>query len=198
VVFAIARVLRGDSGEQGVKITHGASVAPATSAKPGTSATPGISGADEAPDVEASSLPPWGLLPSQIPPRVELLPGPSSLVLFRRARSIGTWIFGSYAAVVIGAFVVVRNPGAIALAAMVVVLVTGAVLSLVSPPYAERATQERAAGYTVWRNNHVWRPQVDDETGFVIRLAGAPALSKGEELAALERVREIARYLDER
>ena len=149
-------------------------------------------------EAHVSSLPPWGLLPSQIPPRLELLPGPSSLELFRRSRRIAAWGFASYAVVVVAAFIIVGQPGPVTLFAMVTLVVAGAVFGLAGPPYVERIKDEQRAGYTVWRQNTLWKPQVDAETGFVIRPAGARELSLQEEVAALTRVREIARYLDER
>lgn len=149
-------------------------------------------------EVHAWSLPPWGLLPSQIPQRLEVLPGPSSLELFRRSRRIAAWGFASYAVVVVAAFIIVGRPGPVTLFALVALVVGGAAFGLVGPPYVERIKDEHREGYTVWRQNTLWKPQVDAATGFVIRPAGARALSLQEEAVALKRVREIARYLDER
>lgn len=126
------------------------------------------------------------------------MPGRSSIELLRRSRRIAAWFFAIYAVVVAAAFLVGVNPGAVALGAMIVLLVAGAVLGLVGPPHVERTNDEHRAGYTVWRRGTLWKPQVDAETGFVIRPAEAAGLSKQEEAAAQKRVREIARYLDER
>ena len=149
-------------------------------------------------EAHSSSVPLWGLLPSQIPARLELLPGRSSLELFRRSRRIAAWGFASYVVVVVVAFIIVGKPGPVTLFALVALVAGGAVLGLVGSPYVERTKDEHRAGYTVWRTNTLWKPQVDAETGFVIRPAGTRALSEQEEGAALKRVREIARYLDDR
>jgi hypothetical protein len=79
----------------------------------------------------------------------------------------------------------------------VVALVAGAVVFVrARGDWITRSRQEHAEGYTVWRKGDVRRPQVDPETGFEIRPAGAPQLTKREEAEALTRVRDIARYLD--
>lgn len=193
VVSSIARVLRGDSEAEDPPLQ----AAPVPSAVQPISAVVALE-PERTSEAKAPSLPPWGLPPSQVPPRLTLLPGPSSLELFRRSRRVAAWGFASYAVVVVAAFIIVGKPGPVALFALVALVVGGAVLGLVGSPYVERTKEEHRAGYTVWRQNTLWKPQVDAETGFVIRPAGARTLSKQEEAAALKRVGEIARYLDGR
>jgi hypothetical protein len=187
VVLSLARALRGEAGED----------RPAPTALPesGTLAPPD-------PVVSAvereSLLPDWGLTPSQIPPRVALLPGRSSRELLRRSRSHGARAFAGYSVVVALAFLTPADKGVIALFAMVMLFVGGAIYAVVGESWVERAQLERGAGYTVWRRGTRWKPQVDAETGFVIRPARAAELTGKQEQAALKRVREIARYLDDR
>jgi hypothetical protein len=187
VVLAVARALRGESQEQ----RRATTVPPASHARH-------LSVAAVAAVEKTSSLPPWGLRPSQIPPRVELLRGRSSIKLLRRSRSLVGRVLVVYAIVVTLAFLTWENHGAVALTAMVALFVGGAIYGAIGEPSIERARLERDAGYTVWRRGTRWKPQVDAETGFVIRPAGAPELTKKQEAVALKRVREIARYLDDR
>jgi hypothetical protein len=149
-------------------------------------------------EARASAPPPWGLLPSRIPPRIELLPGRSSIEQLRLSRTIAAWMFGAYVVVVALALLTQKETGAVALFAMVALLLAGTVLGIIGEPSTKRTKREHDAGYTVWRRGSLWKPQVDPESGFVIRPARAPELSRRQEAAELTRVREIARYLDDR
>jgi hypothetical protein len=187
VVLSLARALRGEAEED----------------RPAPTALPD-SGSPEPPEpvlsaVEKESAPPaWGLTPSQIPARVTLLPGRSSRELLRRSRSLGGRAFACYAVVVALAFLTPAHKGAIALVAMVALMFGSAIYAVVGESWVERAKLERGAGYTVWRRGTRWKPQVDADTGFVIRPAGAAELTEKQERTALRRVREIALYLDDR
>ncbi|SMQ73740.1 hypothetical protein SAMN06295943_2980 [Agreia sp. VKM Ac-1783] len=143
-----------------------------------------------------SSVPAWGIQPSQIPPRVELLRGRSSIELRTQARGVAKRVLVGYVIVVTFAFLTGDDKLLVALLA-VVALVAGAVVFVrARGDWITRSRQEHAEGYTVWRKGDVHRPQVDRETGFEIRPAGASRLTKREEAEALTRVRDVARYLD--
>jgi hypothetical protein len=71
----------------------------------------------------------------------------------------------------------------------------GAILAFRHYRAGARTRAEHLAGYTVSRRKAPDIPQVDARTGYVIRPAGAPELSKQQEAAAVKRVREIGRFV---
>lgn len=180
LVASLARVVRGDA--------EGGALAPAPS-------EPEIARRIEA---DRSTIPTWGIHPSQIPPRVELLRGRSSIELRNRRRGVARHVLVGYVIVVAFSFLTRDDKTAVALVAVVALVAGAIVFGSARSDWITRSRQEHAAGYTVWRKGEVRRPQVDPETGFEIRPAGAPQLTEREETEALTRVRDIARHLERR
>jgi len=143
-----------------------------------------------------STVPAWGIQLSQIPPRVELLRGRSSIERRTQARGAAKRVLVGYVIVVTFAFLTGDDKLLVALFAVVALVAGSVVFVRARGDWITRSRQEHAEGYTVWRKGDVHRPQVDPETGFEIRPAGASRLTKHEEAEALTRVRDVARYLD--
>ena len=194
LVASLARVVRGDA--------EGGALPP----EPLDSVERRAEAADEAADAEIvrridagkSAVPTWGIPPSQIPPRVELLRGRSSIELRTGALGAAKRVLVGYAIVVTFSFLTGDDKLLVALFAVVALIAGAVVFVRARGDWITRSRQEHAAGYTVWREGEVRRPQVDPETGFEIRPAGAPQLTKHEEAEALTRVRDIARHLERR
>lgn len=180
LVASLARVVRGDA--------EGGALAPAPS-------EPEIARRIEA---DRSTIPTWGIHPSQIPPRVELLRGRSSIELRNGRRGVARHVLVGYAIVVTFSFLTGDDKLLVALFAVVALIAGAVVFVRARGDWITRSRQEHAAGYTVWREGEVRRPQVDPETGFEIRPAGEPQLTKREEAVALTRARDIARHLERR
>lgn len=199
LVQSVARAVRGETDEETLQQSPpgapGAS-GPVQSLEARPSSPPIAAVTREEP--EQSSLPAWGIDASEIPRRFELLPGPSSIELLARTRIIAGWAFSVYAVAASTAFLLANNHGPVAAGAIGVFILGCLALQLFGEPSANRTKKEHAAGYTVWRLGTLWKPQVDPKTGFVIRAIDEPGLSKKEEAEALARVRELARYLDDR
>jgi hypothetical protein len=145
-------------------------------------------------EAEPSAVPPWGLLPSQVPPRVELLRGDSSAEILKG--SWGAAVQVCIAVAVLGSGLLLQRDDIPFVWIVPITLLSGAGLLAVRYYRAgTRARAEHVAGYTVRRREASGIPQVDDRTGYVIRPAGAPGLSKHQEAAAVKRVREISRFV---
>ena len=184
LVASLARVVRGDA--------EGGALPPEPSPEPSEAELARRTEADR------STVPTWGIHPSQIPPRVELLRGRSSIELRNRRRGVARHVLVGYVIVVAFSFLTRDDKTAVALVAVVALVAGAVVFGRARSEWITRSRQEHAAGYTVWREGEVRRPQVDPETGFEIRPAGAPQLTKREEAEALTRVRDIARHLERR
>ncbi|KQO11658.1 hypothetical protein ASF06_03225 [Agreia sp. Leaf244] len=145
-------------------------------------------------ETEPSAVPPWGILPSEVPARVELLRGDSSAEIVKE--SWGAAVQMCIAVAVLGGAVLLQHDD-IPLVWVVPIALLGGAATLAASYYriGKRVKAEQRAGYTVWRRRAPDVPQIDARTGYVIRPVGAPELSKQQEAAALKRVREIGRFV---
>jgi hypothetical protein len=196
IVLSVARAVRGDAEVQSPQ---------SSAAEDGPSVNPPV--AQVAPrsrprprsgrraEEEHSAVPPWGLLPSEVPPRIELLRGNSSV---RIARSSGrSAAQATLVAAFFGTVVLLQRQDEISLVWIVpiILVIGGAMLVVLAHGTRARIREENRAGYTVWRRKAPKLPQVEEATGFVIRPAGAPQLSRKQEAAEVKRAREIARFI---
>lgn len=181
ILRPVARAVRGDSVEQ-AEPEHQPDPTPARTGTIGDDVT------------VPPAVPAWGLLRSQVPPRVELLRGTSSFEMLR-----GSWgdvLRTSLVVAVVGTLALLgRDDIPLFWIVPITLLVGGGLRARSSYGARARIRQEHRAGYTVWRDKGPQYPQVDFWTGYVIRPAGAPELSKQQEAAELKRVREIGRYV---
>jgi hypothetical protein len=190
IVRSVARAVRGDSDAQSMSE---ASVAGATAISP--PASPVEPQLPRQADTEQSAVPPWGLLPSQVPPRVGLLRGRASIEILRRSWRPAVQL--TVVVAIYGTFILLDRREDIPLVWIVPItlLVAGTQFAAIGYRARKRARAEHRAGYTVWRRRALQLPQADALTGFVIRPAGAPMLSKQQEAVELRRVREIGRFV---
>jgi hypothetical protein len=190
IVRSVARAVRGDSEVQSVPEPSGAG-APAISPP----ASPVEPRPPQQADTEQSAVPPWGLLPSQVPPRVELLRGNSSSEILRK--SWGSAVQLTAMVAVMATLILLDRKEDVSLVWILptTLLVGGAQFAVIGYRVRARTRAEHRAGYTVWRRRSPQLPQADARTGFVIRPAGASPLSKQQEADELKRVREIGRFV---
>jgi hypothetical protein len=188
-VQSVARGVRGDSEEQGrgrLSAEQSVEAELAVGAEHTQAAKPA--------ETEPSAVPAWGLLPSQVPPRVELLRGDSSIEILRGAW--GAALYVSIVIAVVGTVILLgRDDIQLVWIVPVTLLSGGAILAFRYYRAGIRTRAEHRAGYTVLRRKAPDIPQVDAMTGYVIRPAGAPELSKQQQDAAVKRVREIGRFV---
>ena len=145
-------------------------------------------------ETEPSAVPPWGILPSEVPARVELLRGDSSAEIMKG--SWGAAVQMCIAVAVLGGAVLLQHDDIPFVWIVPIALLSGAATLAVSYYRVnKRIRAEQRAGYTMWRRQAPDVPQIDARTGYVIRPVGAPELSKQQEAAALKRVREIGRFV---
>ena len=186
VVRSIARAVRGDSEDQ--------SPLPTRTEHAETEDQSSLPTSAERAETEVSAVPAWGLLPSQIPPRVKMLRGASSVEILK-----GAWVSAGKVSVVVAVAgtVILLGRDDIPLFWIVplALLSGGAARVYRTGRAAARMREEHRAGYTVWGRKALRYPQIDDRTGYVIREAGAPELSKQEQAAEVKRVRDISRFV---
>ena len=126
------------------------------------------------------------------PPRRTLLPGVSS-TRWQTVARIPPIIGVIGAAVVLGSRIL--SPEGVSRAGMIpamIFIIAMTVVSLLFFVLANSAQKrERTAGYTLHRIWDVEVDQVDPKTGYIIRRAGEPQLTKAREVAELQRVRAL-------
>jgi hypothetical protein len=196
ILRPVARAVRGDSEELSPSLPSIEQAGAGPDA--GTAEAQRAADAEPTParaNIADTAVPAWGLLPSQVPPRVELLRGNSSTEILKK--SWGSVVQVTVMVAVLGTLYLLDRQDDIPLFWIVPItlLVGGVQFAALGYRICTRARAEHRAGYTVWRRREPQLPQADARTGYVIRPAGAPVLSKQQEAAELKRVREIGRFV---